>query len=131
MNAVNFILIATFTAHLYLSPYMLYFAAAFFPNFLTSYLVSFLLGFHFCPVFPFSLVLILFAYPLSFFSLSLSSLDMLAMYSIIQDLIKCDIKKVTLRNERLFSVRRNAASVLLRMLQGFVPAVEDEGGDHV
>lgn len=56
-----------------------------------------------------------------FFIPSLSSLDMLATYSIIQDLIKCDIKKVTLRNEQLLSVKRIPTSILL---QGSIPAVE-------
>lgn len=37
---------------------------------------------------------------------------MLATYSIIQDLIKCDIKKVTLRNERLLGVKRIPTSIL-------------------
>lgn len=78
-----------------------------------------------------SLVLVFFAYQFSFFSLPLSSLDMLATYSIIQDLIKCDIKKVTLRNEQLLRVRRKAGSVLLRKLQGSIPAVEDEAGNQV
>lgn len=36
-------------------------------------------------------------------------------------------EKMTLRNERLLSVRRNAASVLLRTPKGFVLAVKDAG----
>lgn len=92
----------------------------FFSCFLT-YLASFLFVFISVP-FSFCLILLVFAYPLfSFFIPSVSLLDMLATYSIIQDLIKCDIKKVTLRNEQLLSVKRIPTSILL---QGSIPAME-------
>lgn len=78
--------------------------------------VSHYFSFLFCPVFLLASFSVL-SYPLS--SFFIPSLDMLATYSIIQDLIKCDIKKVTLRNERLLGVKRIPTSIL----QGSVPAM--------
>lgn len=54
---------------------------------------------------------------------------MLATYSIIQDLIKCDIKKVTLRNEQLPSAERKPTSINLALLQGSSPAMGHDYGN--